>query len=507
MKRIIIAFSVLSTLFIGCTNLDDVLYDRIPIDEYTADPILKMSPIYAPMRDFCDWGGWWFAQELTGDGVVCPTRGGDWDDGGKWRVLHQHTWDNNTEAVNSMWSRFYRGVTEANKFIDEHAIFEGDPIIDEAIAKAKVLRAYYYYLLIDNYGHVPYVTSFVNADEQPRKNYRAQIFSRIVAEIEESVELIQPSTSKTGVTQAAAWSLLAKLYLNHKVYTGEENPEYWVKAEEVCDNIISLGNYSLEGDPLAPFITNNENSPENIWVIPYDEDTYTGFNLHMRTLHYNSNLTFNMTVGPWNGFAAVKSHYDSYEDEDIRKQGYFLVGQQYTFDGQPINDQGAGGLPLVIDPFIPALTMGAGNTPQEIRMSGARVVKFEIKKGAKDNLSNDFPIFRYADVLFMMAEAQLRQGNAVSVADLDVIRTRAGLPTGWSASLTGETGLNELLAERGRELFWEGHRRQDLIRFGKFNLPWWEKAASTEDRNTFPIPQWVIDSNPNIALDPIDIVD
>ena len=251
MKRIIIAFSVISTLLIGCTDLDDVLYDRIPIDEYTADPILKMSPIYAPMRDFCDWSGWWFAQELTGDGVVCPTRGGDWDDGGKWRVLHQHTWDNNTEAVNSMWSRFYKGVTEANKFIEEQIIFEGDPIIDEAIAKAKILRAYYYYLLIDNYGHVPYVINFVGADEQPRKNYRAQIFSRIVEEVEESVELIQPSTSKTGVTKGMAWSLLAKLYLNHAVYTGNEDPAYWQKAEVVCDSIIDRLSYSLEGDALA----------------------------------------------------------------------------------------------------------------------------------------------------------------------------------------------------------------------------------------------------------------
>ena len=104
--------------------------------------------------------------------------------------------------------------------------------------------------------------------------------------------------------------------------------------------------------------------------------------------------------------------------------------------------------------------MGAGNTPQEIRMSGVRVKKFEIRRGAKENLSNDFPIFRYADVLLMMAEAQLRQGKTVDVPGLDQIRTRAGLPAGWSATLNGQAGLNELLAERGRELFWEAHRRQ-----------------------------------------------
>jgi starch-binding outer membrane protein, SusD/RagB family len=490
---------LLAILQFACTKLDDVLYDRIPADEYTADPILKMSPIYAPMRDFVDWAGWWFAQELTGDGVVPPTRGGDWDDGGKWRVLHQHAWDNNTEAVNSMWSRFYRGVVEANKFIEEQEIFAGDPIIDEAIAKAKILRGYYYYLLIDNYKDVPYVTSFIDAPEQPERNFREDIFNTILTEIEESALLVQPSSSKTGVTKGMVYSLLAKLYLNHAVYTGTVNPEYWEKAEAAADTVIALGQYSLESDALGPFKTNNQNSPENIWVIPYNEDTYEGFNLHMRTLHYNSNLTFEMVVGPWNGFAVMYDHFLTYEDGDRRKDG-FLVGQQYTFGGEPISDQGAGGIPLVFDPVIPSLVMGEGNTPEQIRNSGARVVKFEIKRGAKANLSNHFPIFRYADILLMKAEARIRQGLSGD-DEVNAVRQRAfpGSPV-WT-----NVTLEDLLAERGREMFWEGHRRQDLIRFGEFNKAWWEKPASSPDRNTFPIPEWAIDANPNLALPPVPL--
>ncbi len=499
MKKILYISIILVIAAIGCTKLDDQLYDRIPADQYVADPILKMSPIYAPMRDFLDWSGWWFAQEIPGDGVTAPTRGGDWDDGGKWRVLHSHTWDNNTEAINSMWSRFYNGISEANKFIEEQepllelASEDDAAIIEEAIAKAKILRSYYYYLLIDNYGDVPYVTSFLDGPEQPFRNRRADIFNAIVADMEGSVPLVSESTSKTGVTPAMAYSLLAKLYLNHAVYTGSTDPTYWQKAEDAAEHVIALGGYSLETNALGPFVTDNQSSPENIWVIPYHENTYEGFNLHMRTLHYNSNLTFEMVAGPWNGFAVMESHFHSYEDHDARKEG-FLVGQQYTYGGDEIIDQGAGDQPLIFDPHIPALQMGEGNTPVEIRMSGARVVKFEIKRGASANLSNHFPIFRYADVLLMKAEALIRQG-ANGDAYVNMIRERAGLEP-WS----GVT-LDMLLEERGREMFWEGHRRQDLIRFGEFNKSWWEKEASSPDRNTFPIPQWAIDANPNLDLD------
>ena len=211
----------------------------------------------------------------------------------------------------------------------------------------------------------------------------------------------------------------------------------------------------------------------------------------MRTLHYNSNLTFDMTVGPWNGFAAMEDFYNTYEANDTRKAG-FLVGQQFTSTGDSIFDPGANNAPLVLNPHIPALNMDNTYTLEEIRMSGARVIKFEIKLGAKDNLSNDFPIFRYADILLMKAEAMIRQGeNGDSY--VNEIRERAGL-SDWSG-----VGLDSLLAERGREMFWEAKRRQDLIRFGKFNDAWWEKDADGAENNTFPIPQWAIDTNPNLA--------
>ncbi len=488
MKKIFVIVFMFLAIFTGCTDLKEPIIDKVPQSEYTPDPIVDMGVIYAPMQGFLDNAGYWFCQELPSDEMVCPTRGGDWDDGGKWRVLHQHTWDNKTEAIANMWSPFYSGITQANKFLETYESTKSEPIVAAAIAKTKILRAYYYYLLIDNYKDVPYVTSFLNAEQQPLKTPRATIFGNIVKEIEESYPLVPYSTSKTAVTKGMAFSLLAKLYLNAEVYTGTAQ---WAKAEQYCDSVIALNQYSLQANALAPFVTANEGSPEIIWLIPYDEETYKGNNLHMRTLHYNSNQTFDMTAGPWNGFAATEAHYKSYEDNDARKKG-FLVGQQKSSSGADLIDPGAEGAPLVLNPFIPALQMDASYTAVQIRLSGARVAKFEIKLGAKDNLSNDFPVFRYADILLMKAEAMIRQ-NKNGDEYVNRIRTRAGV-TAW----TGTT-LAQLLAERGREMFWEAHRRQDLIRFGEFNKAWWEKTASAADRKTFPIPQWAIDANPNLA--------
>lgn len=491
MKKIIFSLGLIIA-FTTCTDLNDDLLDKIPADKFPENEdqaALMVTPVYKPMQDFIDWGGWWFCQELTSDEVVCPTRVADWDDDGKWRALYLHTWDNKTEAVAAMWSRFYKGIVEANRLIELFEPNISEPAVATTVAKLKIMRAFYYYLLIDNYGSVPYVTEFAGAEDFPSKTDRAIIFNNIVKEIKDNVGYLQTSASKTAASKGMAYTLLAKLYLNAEVYSGVAK---WDSAEMACDTVMKLG-YSLESDPLAPFITNNSNSPENIFTIPYDENSYEGFNLHMRTLHYNHNLTYNMSVGPWNGFAVTESHYNSYSSQDLRKTGYFIVGQQYTSSNQPITDPVAGSL-LIIDPHIEELIFTKDNTPQEIRMSGARVKKFEIKKGAKANLSNDFPIFRYADVLLMKAEAQLRQGKSVNVADLDIIRTRAGL-TGWNGVVT----LNEILDERGRELFWEAHRRQDLIRWGKFNDERWKKPLSDVSRKIFPIPQWVIDSNPNLT--------
>jgi hypothetical protein len=494
MKKIFYISTVLLIIASGCTKLDEEMYDKIPGDLYpeNAAQVANLSvDAYKRMQNLADDNGWWFlAQEVSSDEFCAPTRGSDWFDGGKWLDMHTHSWSNENEGVNRMWGTFWEGITSCNQIIDMLKGLEQNNEIKAKIGEVEVMRSFYYYLLLDNYGDAPYLTTANLPDGfQPLKVKRVDIYDSIVNVIESNLKYLKPIDNKYLATRYMGFAMLAKLYLNAEVYTG--TPQ-WAKAGQYCDSVIA-GNYSLESNVLAPFKTNNERSSEIIFSIPYDEDNFTGFRIHMRSLHYQSNLTFDMTAGPWNGLCVVPTFFDTYEDIDIRKSSYFLYGPQLTISGAEIIES-ITGEPLDIDPYLPALKMDEGVfTPKQIRTTGARAVKYEIKVGAKENLSNDFPLFRLSDFYLMKAETEIRQGRNGDEW-INPIRARAGVSNFSGATLT------QLLAERGRELWLEGHRRQDQIRFGKWEDSWWEKPATSATKRTFPIPKWAIDSNPNLGL-------
>ncbi len=495
MKKVIYIFSFLLIGSMSCTDLTEDLYDKIPADLYPENDLQLATlavPGYAAFRPLVDDEGWWYlAQEITSDELCAPTRDADWDDGGKWRVMHQHAWSNDVEGVNNMWGRLYEATTTCNIKSDFLKALPPSDDIAKKIAELDVLRSMYYYLLIDNFGDVPYLTTTIDVPEKPFRQHRGAIWDSIVSTLESSLPKLQNVDKKYLATRSLAFSLLAKLYLNAEIYTG--TPQ-WEKAGAYCDSVINTGFYSFDPDPQGPFVTDNETNPEIIFSIPYDENEFKGFRIHMRSLHYQSNLTFDMPVGPWNGFATLESHYNSYENGDIRKEKFFLAGAQKDSKGAVILDAVAA-VPLFFSPVIPALRMDATFTTAQIRMSGVRPFKYVVKKGAIENLSNDFVVFRITDIYLMKAEAEIRMGRNGDDW-INPIRERAEVSDFTNATLT------QLLAERGRELFMEGHRRQDLIRFGEFGKAWWEKPVSDASRETFPIPKWATDANENLLSDP-----
>jgi hypothetical protein len=284
--------------------------------------------------------------------------------------------------------------------------------------------------------------------------------------------------------------ILAKMYLNAEVYTGTPR---WNDALTRLNNIVNSGKFSLAGNFFSNFTTQNQGSPEIILATPFDRTKQGGMNLQMRTLHYLNQLTYNLGSSPWNGFATVTEFYNSFNDADVRKQ-MWIVGQQFDAAGKPLKDDA---LPMVFTPEIPSFVMPAG---AQGRLAGARSQKYEIQRNNSFNdQDNDFVIYRYGDVLLMRGEAQFRLGNTTAaLADFNTIRARAGMPAYTPAMLT----LDEMLAERGRELAWEYHRRQDLIRFGQYTKAWRFKPATNNTKLLFPIPNDQLVLNPSLKQNP-----
>jgi hypothetical protein len=221
------------------------------------------------------------------------------------------------------------------------------------------------------------------------------------------------------------------------------------------------------------------------------------------SLHYFSGATFGLESGGFNGFCSTAEYLANFHDHDIRKK-MFLVGQQYV--GQIENEDhlqyDSQGNLLNFDPVITTFHI----QPPKIETAGARCAKWEFNKTGWGNMSNDFAIYRMADIILMKAEAQFRNGDvagALVTINQKVggvsIRSRTSLPD-FPAS---EMNLDGLLAERARELSWEGHRRNDLIRFGRYTdarVP--EKEISADYRTLFPIPQTELDKNDYLDQNP-----
>ena len=551
--RVILILLGVAAFSQACTKLDETLYSQVtPANFFKTDAefVAALGSAYTQLGGYAT-GDINEVQEMTTDEVVVPTRGSDWDDGGTQRRLHLHSWGYDDGFMNNPWDFCYSGVSTTNRLIYQFNTLSAGGQVNKTVADAYVgeltaLRSFFYWQLVDLYGNVPYDNDFANAQAAPPQVARATVYGNVVTDLEAAVPLLTKNVDGTTygrMNYYAGKFLLAKLYLNAQVYSGTAQ---WSKVILACDEIINSGKYNLESNYFANFNVNNSASKEFIFAIPYDKIFFTGFNMNASTLHYASQYSYNLTFQPWNGYCSLEKFYNSYDATDLRKgdagtltgpatkRGNFVAGYQYKLGAGISQDDGADGA----DPDGKNLNFGnIGDLingqpapqinelgPQAWRQSGVRIGKWEFEVGGTENMSNDYSVFRYADVLLMKAEALWRLSNsptdAAALALVNQIRTRAGL-TGLT-SLDGKLSFDlagavvpggELFNERGREMFAEHSRRQDLIRFGqwtqvnKWVLPHHNttdvvNAKSDPYLSLYPIPKPKMAANPNLVQNP-----
>lgn len=535
----------------ACTDLAETVDNQVQPSEFFQNDqqfISAMGDAYSNLGSVGGSGPPGQFNEVTTDELIVPTRGQDWSDGGFWVRLHTHAWLPNEGTFEGFWNGYFGGVNNSNRLIFqfESALDDGTANADLVVpfvSELKALRAFYYFWLLDAFGNVPLVTSFVDADEQPSQpssNFaegRRMVFEFVEKELLDNLPNLSSDARATygRMNAFVAHMTLAKLYMNAEAYTGVHR---WNDAITYLNGIINSGVYSLAADYRSNFLVQNDGSPENIFVVPYDKVFRGGFNLHQMTLHYGSQNTYNFQNQPWNGWSATQKLYESVidpvqnpgpqgevygvnptsDDAGVERVtgtlddrlGNFLVGPQYTAAGDRVLDSGVfsdfdkNGEPLS---FVPTITEFDNDEFRGLtcRQCGARIGKYEFEPGIGSEMSNDFVIFRYSDVLLLKAEALWRQNpaSAEALALVNQVRMRSGVDP--FDNLTAD----RLLAERGRELFFEQTRRQDLIRFAgaeggetRYNDPWRYKELSGAFRNVAPIPENQLQANPNLVQNP-----
>ena len=420
---------------------------------------------------------------VSTDEMVITQKGGDWFDGGIWLNMHRHDFRPTNPGLNNAWTAAYGGISEANSLLANGGLNANQT------AQLRVLRAFFYWRLMDTFGRVKIVTT--PGVDAPQVD-RPAVYDFVVREITESIPDLGTNNGYSRLNEYAAYAMLAKIYLNAEVYTrpypytpGTGTPA-WQEAIDAADMVINSGQYNLDSDFASVFAPDNVENMEHIFIAPYDEVTGTGMNFAQMTLHYPSQLTFDLQNQPWNGYSTLEEFYNSYDANDVRREASFIAGPQTDLNGNPILDVAfdkadPDGAPINYTPAINELA------PNGSRQAGARLGKFSFKIGQGDNMDNDYTILRYADVLMAKAEAVARRdgnwSNSTTLALVNQLRARAGV-TNFSA-LTAD----EFLAELGREFFQESKRRTDLIRFEAWGDSWWEKDGHNDSyKNVMPIP-------------------
>jgi len=546
-KKIMLAAIVLAG--ISCTKLEENVLDESSIqgqtDKQIADGLI--APVYARLPDIYRHTTLFALSEISTDEAILPYRGGtDWGDNGIYISLHRHETTSTDPNVRDTWTFVTQSISRA--VIALSALPENKDVNAKVyLAEAKAMRAFYNMLALDLWG-----ISFVK--EKPddisqiiRGNEAVEYIAKELIAAEPNLE---SNVGAGRVSKAAAWGLLARLYLNAAVYrdpygTPQFKTEDLDKVNDYTTRIINSGTYQLVADYFSIFSDNNNTNRELVFAV----DQRFDLNGHNRLAYFSlSGDQFplpafpgaNGTDGPgitpdfyrtWvNAYSGDPAGKDPrfykknlvvptngadtcYRDVDfkidrgiLRGQQFGLIRQSGAFVKCPDGRFRVGKLfnvtrsrPTLPVDFTETINFTTAGSDYN---TGFRVEKYEFsaKSASGRNFGEaDISIVRMADVYLMRAEAKLRKGDqSGALTDINAIRT-ARTAYGFTAPALTAITNDILLRERGFELYWEFQRRTDLIRFGKYEDSWTEKNNTDKNKRLFPIPQTAIDGASNLA--------
>jgi starch-binding outer membrane protein, SusD/RagB family len=493
----------------ACTDLEEQPFSAItPSNFYRNDEETRagLAAVYNSLQSVST-GSYHTLNEIASDEQVIPTRGQDWFDNGRWLEVQRHTWQANSPSglsdIAPIWTGAFAGVARANVLL---AALEPLTVANKAriVAEVRVLRAYFYYQLLDAFGGVPIVTD-TKIEQRPR-NTNVEVFNFIESELKAARPDLQARNEQAAadygrVTKGVADALLASLYLNAQFFTGtvsagglQKGTARWQDAIDASDRIIA-GPYALAANWQAAFLPNNHTGAgqaENVFISARRPETGVGLNMISNTMHVNQ-----IAPAPNNGRALEPPTYRKFDPDDKRRAA-ILVGPQFRLDvpTTPVNDRTGIRLNFTID--IRDITQASEG-------EGARSYKWPIDPArSTSNHGNDFSLFRLAEAYLIKAEALNELGKtAEAIALVNTIRARAFDPQKpLSTALSQAAARQAIFDERLFELLNEGRRRTDQIRAGTYTAAGFAKEADAPFRILYPIPQNQIDVNPMLVQNP-----
>lgn len=533
----------------GCTDLDETVYDKVMSNNYYNT---KADVIRAALRPF-EHAFWSITlrmplQELPADQIMTCKRDSWWEDGGKWRRLHYHTWTVEDDYLEADWDGNFKGIMQCNYVIDDLANLTPEKYgftqedLNDLTAQSRVLRAWFYLRLLDAFRNVPLAVSKDASLNSEGQVAPIETFRFIEKELKECLPLLKNKEGVAGNgtyqgqwTSAGAAALLVRLYLNAEKWIGED---HYADCATYASNILNgnYGTYSLEGSWDKVFDWDNETSNEVIFGFPsakryshwlYDGSCYWWSVPQQFTYYVNDRNSENGDHNP--KYALTPSHdlngnlydyklgntvqkFQNYP-EDYRLKLYRNLGNStregmMVFGSLEVTKDGKTG--LMTDPdglyelyIRDAVGQFKGLTPDQWpadktsdlttgdHQSGWQFVKYPLySDNDEGQLMSDYAEIRLPEIIYSLAECKFRGGQTAEAARLlNSVRKRNYPQEKWSDYLyvpEGKVTLTEqeLLDEWGREFLGEARRRTDLIRFGKFNSGIWWDKKADADNHT-----------------------